>query len=132
MAENDIVFYVHLSNEEYPAIDGSIIQYDVVVTNLGNGYNTASGSFTALQHGYYVFNMFFITVSGTDSDVYLMINDNPVCVGNAPADASNQGMCTCVSELQVGDVANVKASGDVLLGGSGRGNGFSGYIYKAL
>ena len=75
-AANGIAFYVHLPEEEYSATEGSIIQYDQVVTNLGNGYNTTSGSFTALQHGYYVFNIFFQTVTDSDSDLGLFVNDN--------------------------------------------------------
>ena len=70
----------------YPATDGSIIQYDQVVTNLGNGYNTASGSFTALQHGYYVFTIFFETDHEADSDLAIMVNDVPVCIGDAARD----------------------------------------------
>ena len=76
--------------------------------------------------------MFFLTATGTDSDLSLLINNNPVCIGNTLADAANQGMCTVVVELQVGDVANVKANDAVLLAGTGKAHGFSGYIYKAL
>ena len=132
--ENDIAFYVHLPNADYPATEGSIIQYDVVVTNLGNGYNTASGSFTALQHGYYVFTIFFQTRSGDNSDLAIMVNDNMVCSGDAPSDHYNQGTCSAIVELQVGDVVNVKVVyGDAVLHrGDGIINGFSGFIYKAL
>ena len=130
---NDIAFYVHLTDGEYPATEGSIIQYDQVVTNLGNGYNTASGSFTALQHGYYVFTIFFQGVTGHDSDLGILVNNSAVCVGDAVSDGSNQGTCSAIIELQVGDVVNVKAVyGDVVLSNIGNMNGFTGFLYQAL
>ena len=116
LAVNDITFYVHLQEEEYTVTEGSIILYDQVVTNLGNGYNTASGSFTALQHGYYVFTIFFQGVTGPDSDLGILVNNNAVCVGDAVSDGNNQGTCSAIVELQVGDVY-----GDVVL----RDNGFA-------
>ena len=131
---NDIAFYVHMPDGNYPATDGSIIQYYQVVTNLGDGYNTASGSFTALQHGYYVFTIFFETDNEADSDPAIMVNDVPVCTGDA-ARVYDQGTCSAIVELNVGDVVNVKAiHGDVLLfgGESAKVNGFAGYIYRAL
>ena len=114
ITENDITFYIHLSDGDYSATDGSIIQYDVVVTSLGNGYNTASGSFTALQHGYYVFTMFFQTRTGHDSDLGIMVNDNMVCRGDADWDGFNQGTCSAVVELEVRDVVNVKLCKEML------------------
>ena len=131
LAANDIAFYVHLPQGEYPATDGSIIQYDQVVTNLGNGYNTASGSFTALQHGYYFFTMFFQTHQEADSDLAIMVNDVPACRGDA-AREYDQGTCSVIVELQVGDVVNVKAVGDVVLIATGNVNGFTGFLYQAL
>ena len=130
---SDIAFYVHMSDGEYRATGGSIIQYDQVVTNLGDGYDTASGSFTALQHGYYVFTIFFQGVSGYDSDLGIMVNDNMVCAGDAVSDSHNRGTCTAIVELEVGDVVNVKAVyGDVVLREVGEVNGFTGFLYEAL
>ena len=133
LAANGIAFYVHLPEEEYSATEGTIIQYDQVVTNLGNGYNTASGSFTALQHGYYVFNMFFQTVTDSDSDLGILVNDNLVCIGDAVSDNWNQGTCSAIVELQVGDVGNVKVIyGNAILSHLGQVNGFTGFLYQAL
>ena len=58
-----------------------------------------------------------------------------VCRGDAVGDAHNQGTCSAVVELQVGDVVNVKAvSGNVYLfgGDGGKINGFAGFLYMAL
>ena len=79
--------------------------------------------------------MFFQTVSSQDSDLGIMVNDNMVCRGDGVGGDYNQGTCSAVEELQVGDVVNVKATnGDVLLHdtSSGNINGFMSYIYKAL
>ena len=107
------------------------------MTNLGNGYNTASGSFTALQHGYYIFTIFFQTnpTLGEATDLAIMVNDNMVCRGDGDPADYNQGVCTAIVQLQVGDVVNVKAVyGDALLNGAkdGQVSGFSGFIYHQL
>ena len=133
LAADNIAFYVHLPEEEYTVTEGSILLYDQVVTNLGNGYNTASGSFTALQQGYYVFTIFSQGVTGHDSDLGILVNDNLVCTGDAVSDSYNQGTCSAIVELQVGDVVNVKSlHGSAVLRDTGSVNGFVGFLYQAL
>ena len=77
--------------------------------------------------------MFFQGVTGHDSDLGILVNDNAVCAGDAVSDGNNQGTCSAILQLQVGDVVNVKAIyGDVFLNNIGNMNGFAGFLYQAL
>ena len=78
--------------------------------------------------------MFFQTVDNNDSDLAIMMNDIALCNGNAVREY-DQGSCSTIVELQVGDVVNVKVVfGDAVLNGSesGKINGFAGFLYTAL
>ena len=133
---NDVAFYAYRSGiaESYTVLQDSICIFDIAETNLGNGYSTSSGSFTALASGYYVFTLFFQTRGDTDSDLVLTVNDEVLCAGDAVS-VYDQASCSAVVQLEAGDVVNVKAAaGDAVLhtGDAGRAVGFSGVLYLAL
>ena len=133
---NDVAFYAYRSGiaESYTVLQDSICIFDIAETNLGNGYSTSSGSFTALASGYYVFTLFFQTRGDTDSDLVLTVNDEVLCAGDAVS-VYDQASCSAVVQLEAGDVVNVKgAVGDAVLhtGDAGRAVGFSGVLYLAL
>ena len=131
-----MAFYAYRSGiaEAYTVLQDSISIFDIAETNLGNGYSTSSGSFTALASGYYVFTLFFQTRGDTDSDLVITVNDEVLCAGDGANDYKS-GSCSAVVQLEVGDVVNVKAAaGDAVLhtGDAGRALGFSGFLYLAL
>ena len=75
--------------------------------------------------------MFFQTVTDSDSDLGILVNDNLVCIGDAVSDNWNQGICSAIVELQVGDVVNVKVIyGNAILSHLGKVNGFTGFFTK--
>ena len=54
--ENVIAFYAYMSGDfPNPGASHTLI-YDTVITNEGNGYHSATGSFIAPQTGFYVFS----------------------------------------------------------------------------
>ena len=56
--------------------DGSAVIYDTAHTNLGNGYDTTSGTFTAPVEGTYVFHFHALSHAdevGIASDMILML-----------------------------------------------------------
>ena len=131
-----MAFYAYRSgiSEAYTVLQDSIAIFDIAETNLGNGYSTSSGSFTALASGYYVFTLFFQTRGDTDSDLAITVNDEVLCAGDGANDYKFAS-CSAVVQLEVGDVVNVKAAaGDAVLhtGDAGRAAGFSGFLYLAL
>ncbi len=129
-AEGEVAFYAHRSDGSHSITAGSIMIFDQVVTNLGNGYSTASGSFTAFVSGYYSFTLFHQNSGDTDSNLAIMVNDISVCF--SPAAYFDQGSCTVNVELQPGDVVNVKATSSSTISSNGKGTGFSGSLYLAL
>ena len=56
----DVAFYAILT-EPSNLPEGSIVVYDQVYVNEGNGYQAGSGTFTAFSHGIYQFTLFFHT-----------------------------------------------------------------------
>ena len=131
-----MAFYAYRSGvgEAYTVLQDSIVIFDIAETNLGNGYSTSSGSFTALASGYYSFSLFFQTWGDADSDLIITLNDSILCAADA-AGGFKYAYCSAIVELEAGDVVNVKAtSSDVILylGDSGRSIGFTGFLYLAL
>ena len=104
------------------------------MTNLGNAYSTSSGSFTAPINGYYFFHIFATTFGDSETDLALLVNNEVLC----GLDASNnyqQGTCSAVVQLNVGDVVNVKAvagTAELYTGEVGKAIGFSSFLYLAL
>lgn len=131
-----VAFYAHRSDGTYVVSQGNILIFDRVVSNLGNGYNKAHGSFTAFTSGFYVFTLFYQTYGSTRSNFAVMVNDVAVCAGDTDY-SGDQGGCTAVVQLGPGDVVNVKSlanrgSSSATLGQYGNCHGFTGYLYKAL
>ncbi len=57
--EEKVAFSVHLLGDKVVSLSaGSIVTYDQVLLNLGNGYNKNSGSFTAPVAGTYFFTIY--------------------------------------------------------------------------
>lgn len=68
-----IAFYAYFSNDFKSMPKGSTFVFDVVETNLGNGYNKATGIFTAPSSGLYAFTW---TVQAAGKHVVQPINSN--------------------------------------------------------
>lgn len=68
-----IAFYAYFSNDFKSMPKGSTFLFDVVETNLGNGYNKTTGIFTAPTSGLYAFTW---TVQAAGQHVVPPINSN--------------------------------------------------------
>lgn len=68
-----IAFYAYFSNDFKSMPKGSTFLFDVVETNLGNGYNKTTGIFTAPSSGLYAFTW---TVQAAGKHVVPPINSN--------------------------------------------------------
>ncbi len=128
---------MHLLGDKAVSLtEGSIVVYDQVLTNLGNGYNENSGTFTAPLAGTYYFSIYFMTSAGY-AHLGIFVNGERSCTSYAQAD---YGVATCavIEELNVGDVVNVKVSypgsstklyGNSNPNGYKHQNGFVGLLY---
>ena len=136
-SEEKVAFSAHiLGNKAVSLTGGSIVVYDQILTNLGNGYNKNSGSFTVPVAGTYFFTIYFMTASTSSSHLGIYVNGESKCTSRAGAD---YGVSTCsiIEELNVGDVVNVKVfhpSSSAKLYGSStyykHQHGFVGLLYK--
>ncbi len=101
-----------------------------VTLNYGNHYNKESASFTAPLGGIYFFHTFYAPLGGGNLDLGVQVNGQRKCIGNAPRDF-DQGSCSAMVQLEVGDVVNV-----MRIHGPGHVHsaacGFSGFLYLAL
>ncbi|CAC5422361.1 unnamed protein product [Mytilus coruscus] len=107
-----IGFYAFLSqNENNPGIHHTII-FDVKMTNVGDGYNSFSGMFTAPKDGLYAFAVSIIMIHEYAS--YELVKNNAV-QGSLFVDAEHSGewrssSMTVVLSMFHGDVVFVRTS----------------------
>ena len=130
---NDVAFYVKLS-QTTSITEGSILIYDVIVTNVGDGYNVDFGSFVTPIHGLYYIELYMQTYQNVNSPLGIFLNSEAQCTAQALTDYE-QGTCSILMELQVGDVINVRATiydVTVYVGSDASSNGLVGYLHQAL
>ncbi len=116
---------------------GSVVMFNKVRVNLGDGFNTNTGSFTCPVHGIYFFPLSFVSDEGKPSNLAVYVNDERLCV--TVAYTFGEATCSAMTELNVGDVVNVKAldkNADVQLYQSNHvyknHHSLVGFLYKSL
>ena len=107
-AENHIAFYATLSDHTTLG-QKQTIEFDNIITNIGNGYNGVSGVFTVPIAGIYQFSttMFQFTSAENEIHTQLMKNNNPVGqnFGNSNRASTTQ---TVIVSAQKGDIVYVR------------------------
>ena len=63
-SDQAVAFHVYLKNPIASFGKNQILKYDHVVTNIGGGYNTTTGKFTAPVNGVYSFSWTYMTKKG--------------------------------------------------------------------
>ena len=134
--EEKVAFSAHiLGDKSMPVSLGSVILFDEVLTNLGNGYNKNSGSFTAPVAGTYSLSIYFMADHGKHCHLGIYVNGESKCT--AYANDIDMSGCAIIEYLDVGDVVNVKvfhATDNTLYGSVGANykhqSGFIGLLYK--
>ncbi|BFZ22336.1 hypothetical protein BsWGS_25375 [Bradybaena similaris] len=104
-----IAFSVSLNDTKCIGVN-EIVNFPKVATNLGNGYNSCSGVFTAPKAGLYVFHVHALSNCGADFKFRIYRNDCPCA--SAFANTSNNyamGGNTVALCLQCGERVYVKS-----------------------
>ena len=135
-SEEKVAFSAHIPGDKpMPVSLGSVILFDEVLTNLGNGYNKNSGSFTAPVAGTYSLSIYFMANHGRQCHLGIYVNGESKCTAYA-RDADMSG-CAIIEYINVGDVVNVKVfhgNDNTLYGSVGfnykHQSGFVGLLYK--
>jgi len=95
------VFHARLTNAIYPIGTNQIVNYDAVVTNVGNGYDSFTGLFRAPVAGFYEFIATMWSSDGNFLEYEMVRNGVDMCYGRASE--TNQTMGTCVSMIQLAE-----------------------------
>ena len=88
-----------------------IVEYDKVLTNIGNGYDSRHGHFTAPIKAVYLFSCSMMNIEGI-SKVYLEIVKNGIRVAHLYSDEDDYSMATqvVIVMLEKGDMVWVRHS----------------------
>nr|KAG5707746.1 hypothetical protein BaRGS_003321 [Batillaria attramentaria] len=104
-------FTVRTRNEDMHGFAvGQVVKFDNPVFNAGNGYNPASGIFTAPVSGTYVFFLQTLHHNNDDTKVFLdiMKNDRFLTRAHAGFTAFENGSTLAVTHLNQGDTIEVQ------------------------
>nr|QEG59314.1 mucus protein [Cornu aspersum] len=122
--------------EDTSVAEGRLVQYPVVFTNHGSGYNSNTGIFIATKGGLYVFHIHGQPTAGNDFSLTLYHNDNPIITasGRQQGDNVGTGSNSVTLRLKKNDRVSVKADIRSSLRGSSDSvfSTFSGYLIGLL
>ena len=96
--------HVNLANNE-------VVKFDKVWTNIGNGYDSSSGVFTAPRGGVYQFSCSAMTAYDKILRLHLMKNDQRTVSLYPGQSGYNTGTLSMVLELKKGDRVYIKQGG---------------------
>jgi hypothetical protein len=114
-----------------------IIIWNLIYHNVGGGYDSSDGLFTAPVSGYYSFTVWGMTSGNTSGVIELRFQKNRSTVQQRPYSqgVNNYGHVsgTIIEYLSVGDTMNVKlTSGTTMYASSSQSyNGFSGFYLSS-
>ncbi|CAC5403856.1 unnamed protein product [Mytilus coruscus] len=110
----------------------SVVVYKTVVTNLGNGYDTSNGIFTAPSNGVYIFSWTVLCHHGKNFYTYISLNENLIARNYASAGGvadHASGSQNVILEIKKNDKVSVRIqagqTGQYMYGDSW--STFSGY-----
>lgn len=126
-----MAFYAHLSSNT-KVNSNQAIAYDIVKTNVGNGYNKLSGQFQATVAGLYHFTN--TVMSQPQHGIHVDIVQNGVSIGKNWADHNGyeSGSVSVIAELDVGDLVWVKDSDGRMEHLEHDYNSFSGFLISSV
>ncbi|XP_033737312.1 complement C1q-like protein 4 [Pecten maximus] len=106
------------------------IEFDQIITNVGNGYDSRRGHFTAPVAGLYSFTSTVLLASSNNHNMHISIVKNGVIVGLMfSVTEYDKGTRTVVLSLAVGDMVWVRNNGNELPNIHGVGySTFSGFL----
>ena len=110
-ARKSVAFFAYLSKNWSKLGKGTTLVYDKVNLNDGDGYNKATGKFTAPSSGLYVFHVSTGAMDRTHAVIELVLNRNVRNIAWADsADHTDRTFATTVTPLRLkkGDVGSTR------------------------
>lgn len=129
-APTSIAFMANVLHEIRSMGDHQAIEFDKVITNIGNGYDSRHGHFVAPLKGLYHFSVNMFGWTGQGNSYELVKNGNLVCRAYSARTTTDksQGTCSAVITMEVNDMVWVRfAWGDRHLYGADYSS-FSGFL----
>ncbi|XP_060066565.1 cerebellin-1-like [Ylistrum balloti] len=131
-AAAQIAFHARMQNQrEFSSVD-EVITFDVVHTNIGNGYNSSTGIFTAPRQGNYQLMATVMATDGNSTDVEMVRSSHypyTICNSRAGTSHSSMGLCVAFVTLEENESVRVRhnrRTHQVLAGG--KYSSFSGHL----
>ncbi|KAK7094879.1 hypothetical protein V1264_006368 [Littorina saxatilis] len=133
--EKTVAFYAGNSNDKIPtALSGTVI-LDTAFTNVGNGYDTSTGVFTAPVSGLYDFQAVFMQREFSGNDIYAAIYINERAVAGGVADGNgawDQASIRAIVHVTAGQKVALKNKSNRAVNFYGHEyTRFSGFLIKA-
>ncbi|CAC5381916.1 unnamed protein product [Mytilus coruscus] len=129
MAKNDVIAFSAYRSLSQSLSTGTVVNFDKVWTNIGNGYNPNIGIFIAPRSGLYHFTS---VVMSESKALYLRLFHNGAKISSSYMDGGfKTGLFDVLLSLEKRDTVSIKSTGTYTVHSSG-GNyiSFSGYIIK--
>ena len=109
--KNEVPAFGASSTKNENLDNNEVVKFDKVWTNIGNGYDSSSGVFTAPRGGVYQFSCSAMTLSGKTLRLHLMKNDQRTVSLYPGTSGHNMGTLNMVLELKKGDRVYIKHLG---------------------
>ncbi|XP_052802717.1 uncharacterized protein LOC128232946 [Mya arenaria] len=110
--DETVAFHATLSGAARNYHINQKIVFDDELLNLGGGYNSQTGEFTATMSGTYLFSTSVMCLEGQGAEMHAIIMKNGVEIGAAYANGmggnKEQGSVTVAMKLAVGDQVHVQ------------------------
>ncbi|CAC5358875.1 unnamed protein product [Mytilus coruscus] len=129
VAKNDVIAFSAYRSASQSLSSGTIVHFDKVWTNIGNGYNPNTGIFTAPRTGLYHFTS--VVMSGHNSIILRLFLNDSIKSMIYVFDEYDTSSFDVLLSLEKSDTILIKSNGNYIVNSSGVNYiSFSGYIIK--
>jgi hypothetical protein len=128
-----IAFSAFVKEQKLHIPRNQIIVFDLIKTNVGNGYNNASGKFVAPVDGYYLLSCSLLSWPGEEFSASIDVNNSRKAHLYERGTDLRYGMAsqTIIVELKASDVVSVKTQNNNAINIHGLGySNFNGVLIR--
>ena len=98
MGDHGPVGFSAYATTDRPYDDGDVVQFDAIVSNIGNHYSPDTYKFTCPYNGLYLFNVNFVAYSNYQMTVKIVHEHNALLGADAQPDFYQAASASVVTE----------------------------------